>query len=72
MLKKDETEIEGIVSENLPNTMFRISGNDGKEYLCTLSGKMRINHIRILPGDKVKFIITPYDPEKGRITYRTK
>lgn len=72
MLKKDEIEIEGIVSENLPNTTFRVEGPDKKEYLCTLSGKMRMNRIRILPGDKVKFVVTPYDAERGRIVYRTK
>ena len=72
MLKKDEIEIEGIVSENLPNTTFRVSGADNKEYLCTLSGKMRMNRIRILPGDKVKLVITPYDAERGRIVYRIK
>jgi translation initiation factor IF-1 len=71
MLKKDETEIDGIVLENLPNTMFRVEAG-GKPYLCTLSGKMRMNHIRILPGDKVKFVVTPYDLDKGRIVYRTK
>ncbi|PIV01545.1 translation initiation factor IF-1 [Candidatus Shapirobacteria bacterium CG03_land_8_20_14_0_80_39_12] len=72
MLKKDEIEIEGIVSEKLPNTTFKVEGLDKREYRCTLSGKMRMNRIRILPGDKVKFVVTPYDAEKGRIVYRTK
>lgn len=72
MLKKDEIEVEGIVTENLPNTAFRVETADHKQYLCSLSGKMRMNRIRILPGDKVKFVITPYDQERGRIVYRTK
>lgn len=72
MLRPDETELKGAVLENLPNTTFRVQGDDGKEYLCTLSGKMRMNRIRILPGDQVRFIITPYDPVKGRIVYRLK
>ena len=70
MLKTDETELEGLVLENLPNTTFKVETADGKHYLCTLSGKMRMNRIRILPGDRVKFIVTPYDPVKGRIVYR--
>ena len=72
MLKKDEIEVEGIVLENLPNTTFKVETADKKTFLCTLSGKMRMNHIRILPGDRVKFVVTPYDQEKGRIVYRTK
>lgn len=72
MLKKDEIEVEGVVIENLPNTTFRVEAVDGKQYLCTLSGKMRMNRIRILPGDKVKFVVTPYDQTKGRIVYRLK
>lgn len=72
MLKKNEVEKEGIVSENLPDTLFRVQTNEGGQYLCSLSGKMRMAHIRILPGDKVKFIVTPYDPKRGRIVYRTK
>lgn len=72
MLKKDEIEIEGTISENLPNTTFRVETTDGKQFLCTMSGRMRIHHIRVLPGDRVKFVITPYDQEKGRITYKLK
>ena len=72
MLKKDEVEVEGVVVENLPNTTFRVEAADGRQYLCTLSGKMRMNRIRILPGDKVRFVTTPYDPAKGRIDYRLK
>jgi len=72
MLKKGEIEVEGVVLESLPNATFKVEGVDKKEYLCTLSGKMRINHIRILPGDRVKFILTPYDLSRGRINYRMK
>ena len=70
MLKTNEIEIEGIIAESLPNTTFKVDTADGKQYLCVLSGKMRINHIRVLPGDRVKFIITPYDESRGRIVYK--
>jgi len=64
---------EGVVTEALPNTMFRVKLDEGeKEILCTLSGKMRMYRIRVLPGDKVTIEITPYDENRGRITYRTK
>lgn len=72
MNNKEEIELEGIVLENLPNTTFRVETADGKVVLCTLSGKMRMNRIKILPGDRVKFVITPYDQTKGRIVYRLK
>lgn len=65
-------EFSGTVLENLPNTMFKISLTDGREVLCTLSGKMRMNHIKILPGDTVKVEMTPYDDKRGRIVYRGK
>lgn len=65
-------EFDGQVLENLPNTMFKILLANGQEILCTLSGKMRMNHIRILPGDKVKVEMTPYDVDRGRIVYRSK
>ena len=65
-------EVEGTVAESLPNTLFRVKLADGRVILCHLSGKMRINYIRILPGDKVKVEMTPYDLTKGRITYRSK
>lgn len=65
-------EIEGEVIENLPNTLFKVKLDDGKVLLCHLSGKMRINYIRILPGDRVKVEVTPYDKEKGRIIFRLK
>lgn len=72
MNNKEQIELEGIVTENLPNTTFRVETPDQRHFLCTLSGKMRMNRIRILPGDRVKFIITPYDQTKGRIVYRLK
>lgn len=64
--------LEGEVVENLPNTLFKIKvdGTD-KIILCYLSGKMRKNYIKILPGDRVRFEVTPYDPDRGRIIYRT-
>lgn len=67
-----ELEQEGIVLENLPNTTFRVEVAGGGVIMCTLSGKMRLNRIRILPGDRVKFITTPYDQQRGRIIYRLK
>ena len=69
---KGNYEIEGIVTEALPNTLFRVKIDEGKIVLCHLSGKMRIHYIRILPGDKVKVEMTPYDETKGRIIYRYK
>ena len=72
MLKKDEVEVEGIILENLPNATFKVESEDQKQYLCTLSGKMRMNRIRVLPGDRVRFVVTPYDQTKGRIVYRVK
>lgn len=69
--KKGTYILQGEVIENLPNTLFRvkIEGTD-KIILCYLSGKMRKNFIKIMPGDKVKLEITPYDPNRGRIIYR--
>lgn len=66
------TEFDGQVLENLPNAMFKVALVDGRVLLCTMSGKMRLNHIKILPGDKVKIEMTPYDVDRGRIVYRTK
>ena len=65
-------EITGQVVEALPNTMFRVKIEEGRLILCHLSGKMRINHIKILPGDTVKMEMTVYDMNRGRITYRIK
>ncbi|MBI2611297.1 translation initiation factor IF-1 [Candidatus Gottesmanbacteria bacterium] len=70
MVHQGSTEVEGTVTENLPNTLFRVKLDDGRIILCHLSGKMRINYIKILPGDRVRVEVTPYDPNKGRITYR--
>ena len=72
MTHQGSFEVEGEVTETLPNTLFRVKLSDGRIILCHLSGKMRINFIRILPGDKVKVEMTPYDLTKGRITYRIK
>lgn len=70
-MKDDVLIVEGEVIENLPNTLFRVKLNDSeKVILCYLSGKMRKNYIKILPGDKVRVEITPYDVEKGRIVFR--
>jgi translation initiation factor IF-1 len=68
--EKDTIRAEGVVSENLPNTTFRVQLENGPELLCYISGKMRMNYIRILPGDKVVVEITPYDTSRGRIVYR--
>ena len=73
MSKADVIEVEGKVVEKLPNAMFRVKlENGGHIVLATTSGKMRMNFIRILPGDKVTIELTPYDLEHGRITYRYK
>lgn len=72
MVHQGAFEVEGVVTEALPNTLFRVKLPDGRILLCHLSGKMRLNYIRILPGDKVKVEMTPYDLTKGRITYRLK
>ncbi len=72
MTHQGTIEVIGQVLENLPNTLFRVKLTDGKIILCHLSGKMRINYIRIMPGDKVKVEMTPYDNTKGRITFRIK
>jgi translation initiation factor IF-1 len=72
MSHQGTTEVIGQVIENLPNTMFRVKLPDGKIILCHLSGKMRINYIRIMPGDTVRVEMTPYDPAKGRIIFRLK
>lgn len=66
------TEVIGKVTEALPNTMFRVQLADNKIILCHLSGKMRINYIKIMPGDTVKVEMTAYDLNRGRITYRVR
>ncbi len=70
--KEEKIEVEGTVIEALPGMMFRVELEDGHELLAYLSGKMRKYYIRILLGDRVKVEISPYDLEKGRITYRYK
>ncbi len=72
MSKAGVIEVEGIVTEALPNTTFRVELENGHEILAHSSGKMRMNYIRILPGDKVKVELSPYDLSRGRITYRYK
>lgn len=70
-MKNNVIAIEGEVIENLPNTLFKVKiFNSEKVILCYLSGKMRKNYIKILPGDKVRIEMTPYDLERGRIVYR--
>jgi len=68
--KTDAIRTEGVVEEALPNTTFRVRLENGRSVLAYVSGRMRMNYIRILPGDKVTLEITPYDPTKGRIIYR--
>lgn len=78
MVHQGSFELDGIVKESLPNTLFRVEVNDPSHnlvaaiILCHLSGKMRMNFIKILPGDKVRIEMTPYDRTKGRIVYRYK
>lgn len=72
MVHQGSFEVEGTVKESLPNTLFRVELTDGNIILCHLSGRMRMNFIKILPGDKVRIEMTPYDKTKGRITYRYK
>lgn len=72
MAHQGSIEVEGEVVECLPNTLFRVKLPNSRIVLCHLSGKMRIHFIRIMPGDRVKLEMTPYDATKGRITYRTK
>lgn len=68
--KQDLIEMEGTVTESLPNAMFRVELENGFNVLAHISGKIRRNYIKILPGDRVKVELTPYDLTKGRITYR--
>ncbi len=68
--KEEAIEVEGIVKESLPNTMFRVELQNGHVILTHLSGKMRKHYIRIVPGDKVKVALSPYDLTRGRIIYR--
>jgi len=70
--KEEAIEVEGTVVEPLPNAMFRVELENGHKVLAHVSGKIRMNFIRILPGDKVKVELSPYDLSRGRITYRYK
>ena len=72
MAKEEVIEVEAVVVENLPNTMFRVRLENGIEMLANVSGKIRMNYIRILPGDRVTVAISPYDLTHGRITFRYK
>lgn len=71
-MKEELIETEGTVVEALPNAMFRVQLDSGHKVLAHVSGKMRMHFIRILPGDKVKLELSPYDLSRGRITYRCK
>ena len=72
MAKEDVIEMEGVVADSLPNTMFKVKLENGHIVIAHISGKMRKNYIRILTGDKVTVEMTPYDLTKGRITFRHK
>ena len=72
MAKDDMIELEGVVTESLPNTTFHVDIGNGQIILAHISGKLRMNFIRILPGDKVTVQMSPYDLTRGRITWRSK
>ena len=72
MAKEDAIEVEGTVVEALPNTNFKVELENGHIILAHISGKLRMNYIKILPGDKVKVELSPYDLNRGRITWRAK
>jgi translation initiation factor IF-1 len=72
MAKEDQIEMEGTVTDTLPNTMFRVELENSHVIIAHISGKMRKNYIRILKGDKVTVQLTPYDLTKGRITFRSR
>jgi translation initiation factor IF-1 len=72
MSREDRIEVDGVVSEKLPNNMFRVQLDNGHIVLAHVSGKMRMNFINILPGDKVKVELSPYDLQRGRIVFRSK
>ncbi len=71
MAKEDKIEVEGSILEALPNAMFRVEIPGGKTILAHISGKMRMHYIKILPGDKVKLELSPYDLTRGRIVFRS-
>jgi len=70
--KEDLIEVEGVIAEALPNAMFKVALENNHKVLAHVSGKIRMNFIRILPGDKVKLELSPYDLSRGRITFRLK
>jgi translation initiation factor IF-1 len=72
MAKEDLIEVEGVIREALPNAMFRVELDNGHTVMAHISGKIRMNFIRLLPGDKVKLELSPYDLSRGRITFRSK
>ena len=72
MAKKEGIEVEGVVTEALPNAMFRVELPNGHQVLAHISGRIRVHYIRILPGDRVLIELSPYDLGRGRITYRFK
>jgi len=72
MPKEKAIEVEGTIVETLPNAMFRVDLDNGLKVLAHISGKMRMNFIRIMPGDKVKVELSPYDLSRGRIVYRSR
>lgn len=72
MAKEEQIELEGVVLDTLPNTMFRVKLDNDHEIIAHISGKMRKHYIRILTGDRVKVEMSPYDLSKGRITFRMK
>ena len=72
LAKEDVIEVEGTVVEALPNTNFKVELENGYQILAHISGKLRMNYIKILPGDKVKVELSPYDLTRGRITWRAK
>jgi translation initiation factor IF-1 len=72
MPKKETIEVEGVITESLPNAMFRVDLPNGHKVLAHISGKIRLHYIKILPGDRVLVELSPYDLKRGRITYRFK
>ncbi len=72
MAKSEAIEVEGVVLEKLPNAMFKVEIEGGHVILAHISGKLRMNYIKILPGDKVTLVLSPYDLSKGRIIWRDK
>jgi translation initiation factor IF-1 len=70
--REDSIELQGMIDEALPGTLFRVICDNGIKVLCTLSGKLRLHHIRLLPGDRVTIEVSPYDLTRGRVAWRSK